>query len=82
MHGEEAYQLYVESKNLLKEGGFNLRKFTTNDPHLQEKINRYAESLLKAPGSDIDAETETYAKTMLGRSQKTLSGESKVHAWS
>ena len=36
---EEAYQLYVESKDMLSKGGFNLRKFLTNSFPLQEKIN-------------------------------------------
>ena len=73
---EKAYQLYLGSKELLKEGGFNLRKFLTNDPHLRDKIDRHEESFMKAP--DIEAEVETYAKTVLGGSQRTLSGESKV----
>ena len=36
---EDAYQLYKESKDLLKQGGFNLRKFVTNSCQLQEKID-------------------------------------------
>ena len=33
-----AYELYLESKSLLKEGGFNMRKFVTNSIDLQRKI--------------------------------------------
>jgi len=33
---EEAFTLYKESKALLKTGGFNLRKFTTNSGELQD----------------------------------------------
>ena len=36
----EAYQLYVESKEMLQKGSFNLRKFVTNSQFLQEKINK------------------------------------------
>ena len=36
---EEAYQLYLESKSILREGGFNLRKFVTNAKSLQQKID-------------------------------------------
>ncbi len=31
---EGAYQLYLGAKNVLQDGGFNLRKFITNDAHL------------------------------------------------
>ena len=37
---ECAYDLYGESKNIMKEGGFNLRKFTTNSQQLQERIDQ------------------------------------------
>lgn len=36
---EKAYQLYRQSKEILKKGGFNLRKFVTNISHLQQRIN-------------------------------------------
>ena len=36
---DEVFELYTQSKEIFKEGGFNLRKFLTNSPHLQEKIN-------------------------------------------
>ena len=37
---EEAYALYLSSKRLLHEGGFNLRKFTTNNRSLRDKIEK------------------------------------------
>ena len=33
-----AYELYMNSETILKEGGFNLRKFLTNSTDLQRKI--------------------------------------------
>lgn len=36
---DEAYQFYLDSKNVLQEGGFNLRKFVTNAKSLQRKID-------------------------------------------
>ena len=36
----EAYQLDLESKEMLRKGSFNLRKFITNFRSLQEKINK------------------------------------------
>lgn len=57
---EDAYQLYAESKDLLRRGGFNLRKFVTNSSQLQERID---ESELKiGNGSASPSVEETYAK--------------------
>ena len=39
---EEALQLYTDSKEILKDGAFNLRKFRTNSQSLQLKINAAA----------------------------------------
>ena len=36
---EEAFKLYIESKGILAKGGFNLRKWQTNDLELRNKIN-------------------------------------------
>ena len=35
---DEAYELYVLSKKVFADGGFNLRKFVTNSPILQQRI--------------------------------------------
>ena len=45
---ETAYQLFMVSKELLKKGGFNLRKFMTNSRDLQEKIDRVEDSKEKS----------------------------------
>ncbi len=36
---EEAFEVYAESKEIFREGGFNLRKFLTNSKHLHERID-------------------------------------------
>ncbi|XP_048577132.1 uncharacterized protein LOC125559150 [Nematostella vectensis] len=36
---EEAYELYVKSKSRLAEGGFNLRKWQTNDSELRGRLD-------------------------------------------
>ena len=36
---EGAYQLFLESKEIMKMGGFNLRKFVTNSKEIKQKIN-------------------------------------------
>lgn len=37
---DEALTLYTKAKELLKEGGFNLRKFATNSTKLQGEVDR------------------------------------------
>ena len=64
---DSAYELYANSKEVLRSGLFKLRKFTTNSLPLQERISQ-AEGVsvnpgVKQPCSDTD---ESYAKSTLG----------------
>ena len=66
---EEAFDFYENSKSILQEGGFNLRKFVTNDLALQGMIDE--------AGNDHEMresrlETETYTKIILGGFQGLL----------
>ena len=75
-----AYKLHLESKSLLKKGGFNLRKFVTNSSTLQEKIDRN-ETQLQSQSikeSSIDNEEESYTKSTLGTTQQIDVGGQKV----
>ena len=76
---EEAYQLYSTSKNILKQGGFNLRKFTTNSSSLQQRINiaKETDRVVEAKTEASDS-SETYSNATLGTTQPTLPGEQKV----
>ena len=42
---DSAHKLYVESKDILRTGGFNLRKFITNSSQLQARIDKNEELL-------------------------------------
>lgn len=77
---ESAYKLYMESKEILRNGSFNLRKFATSCPSLQDRIN-------KAEGTESSSQPEgildeTFAKTTLGGapSRKTSEQRSLVYA--
>ena len=76
---DEAFSLYQTAKEILKEGGFNLRKFSTNAVRLQTRIDS-----CESPGQDEETASvpvqseETYANTVLGLTQKVRSGERKV----
>ena len=53
---EEAYSLYLSSKRLLHEGGFDLQKFTTNNRLLRDKIERM--ELLQRSGDSIGSQNQ------------------------
>ena len=77
---EEAYQLYLESKSIFKEGGFNLRKFVTNVDTLQQKIAEKVGSVHFSidDQSLVGPSDETYAKATLVTAQPLHSGEQKI----
>lgn len=76
---EQAHQMFTESKNILEEAGFNLRKFYSNSAALQARVNFDAcqENHIHEPKSTGQLE-ETYASSILGRGQGLQLGEQKV----
>lgn len=81
---EAAYELYKESKELLKGAGFNLRKFTSNSSRLRDKVERektpHSSDANPTPPvpSDNNESEETYTRATLGGSQTLHSGEQKI----
>ena len=76
---EEACQLFMKSKNILKEGGFNLRKFYSNSACLQARVDSDANSEIPVHGSSgIEESEETYTSSTLGAQQKSHFGDQKV----
>ena len=69
---DKAYQLFESSKDIMRGGGFNLRKFLTNNPQLQRKINAVEGTL------SIPADSEGYTQMTLGKSQTPTDDERKV----
>ena len=56
---EAAYQLFIQAKEILGEGGFNLQKFNSNSTLLQ--------TIIETPlSTSSDLEEESYASTVLG----------------
>lgn len=73
---QEAYALFRESRDILKQGGFNLRKFRSNSSMLQLRIDGQPSSdQPTAPEFEAD---ETYACATLGSTIEQQCGESKV----
>ena len=76
---EAALKLYKESKRVLQEGGFNLRKFLTNKPQLQRAINVLENPPISpADARSVCSEETTYAKSTLGEVQMVSLAEQKV----
>ena len=76
---DEAFSLYQMAKEILKEGGFNLRKFSTNAVRLQTRIDSCESSGQGEETASVPVQSEeTYANTVLGLTQKVRSGERKV----
>lgn len=61
---KEALKLYVQSKQIFREGGFNLRKFLTNSKHLQEQIDLKETQCT----SSLCRDKPTYSEATLGTS--------------
>ena len=67
-----AHELFETAKGMLKSGSFNLRKFMTNSPQLQEVID-------KVEGTQqCDDLEETYTKSTVGPQGAPQSGEQKI----
>ena len=75
---DQAYLLFVQSRKMLKDGGFNLRKFCSNSLLLQARVD--ADLGNQAPNQSRESVEldETYAYSTLGPGQPIRSGEQKV----
>ena len=72
---DDVFALYTRSKEIFREGGFNLRKFQTNSVPLQAQID-LKESLKGSSSPQLDE--PMYAETTLGTSQPSKIEEHKV----
>lgn len=76
---QQAYQLYLQSKGILKDGGFNLRKFVTNSGPLQQRIDAKEEvPHLQMDPMPVSHSDETYTQATLGTAQPTQFGEQRL----
>jgi hypothetical protein len=75
---ERVYQMYMDSKGMLRDGGFNLRKFRSNSATLQARVEADTAGLQPHGFGTTVASEETYASSTLGPGQKIHPGEQKV----
>ena len=71
----EVFELYLKTKSRLAEGGFNLRKFVSNDRGLQETrgLERDVHS-----GCTVAQDDNSFAKTSLSYQSDVNLGEQRV----
>ena len=77
---DSAFDLYLKSKTILAEGGFNLRKFITNSASLGRCIEVNERRLTKSEETNshkIIEEDKTYTKNIL-RGKQPCDGEQKI----
>ena len=75
---EAAYRLYKESKEILQEAGFNLRKFSSNSAQLHHRVQKEETSDIPPVLSNATESEERYTTATLGGSQTLHSGEQKI----
>ena len=76
---DAAYELYTKSKDILREGGFNLRKFVTNSTTLQQRIDETeAKFIHEYSKAMVEEEDKTYTKNLLGGRLQQSEHEQKI----
>ena len=68
----EAYDLYTKAKRILQDGGFNLRKLTSNSASLTNRANEPSLKEACPVSSQVAEDNETYADNVLGDKQTTV----------
>jgi len=79
----KAYQLYLNSRERMGQGGFNLRKWLTNSRPLMEKIKEMESqrelSIQTEKGNQLNEDDETYNRIMVGGlEERDVNTEQKV----
>ena len=77
---EQAYEMFVSAKEIMKEAGFNLRKFYTNSRMFQARVNPIdcLEPVEDRRPLATEELEESYASLTLGSGQRLRQGEQKV----
>lgn len=76
---DAAFDLYIKSKRILVEGGFNLRKFVTNFTMLSQRIELNEQGINVSGTNDLEVveEDKSCTKDILGDKQQ-VDGEQKI----
>jgi len=73
---EQAYELYKRSKDILSEGEFTLRKWSSNSTELMEEIHKETDETIDIKVNiPIVEEDSSYANLMLGSPKEWVEAE-------
>ena len=76
---ESAYQLYQKAKDVLRQGGFTLRKWKSNNQDLMQRINDAEKSNILENGQKENPEIQdSFAKETLGTTADKHESKTKV----
>lgn len=75
---DEAYQLYLDSKEILGHGSFNLRKFRSNLLSLQGRLDQSEAPMMTSPAAAIVPSKESYSEATIPAGPVGQPGEHKV----
>ena len=74
----EAFELYLKSKSILRDGGFNLRRFVTNCPELRARIEGAENVTSHTECRAVLEDDQSYTKSTLGDHQFSSNESQKV----
>ena len=77
---DQAFELYLKSKKILSDGGFTLRKWSSNNKELLELIRKSKPNATNITNTEESQEESSYAEIMPGHpNQDTQAeGEQKI----
>eukprot|EP00795_Rhopilema_esculentum_P006856 gene6856-12454_t len=75
---EDVFQLFLQSKQIMSDGGFNLRKWKCNSYEVMQKITEAEnQSQSNAANLHINEDEQSYAKSTVGKDVKAEDAEQK-----
>ena len=77
---EQAFELYLKSKKILSDGGFTVRKWSSNSKELLELIRKNELDATNITNTEESQEESNYAEIMLGHPNQDMQaeGEQKI----
>ena len=77
---EQAFELYLKSKKILSDGGFTVRKWSSNSKELLELIRKNELDAINITNTEESQEESNYAEIMLGHPNQDMQaeGEQKI----
>ena len=78
---DQAFELYLKSKKILSDGGFTLRKWSSNSNKLLELIRKNEPDATTITNTEKSQEESSYAEIMLGHPNQDTQAEGEQKVW-